>query len=45
MEEGILIAGVPAVKKKYHGYWYDSPSFQERVDKIESLRCEMKIEL
>lgn len=45
MEEGILIAGAPAVKKKYRGYWYDSPSFQERVDKIEALRREMKIEL
>lgn len=45
IEEGILIAGVPAVKKRINGHWYDSPSFQERVNKIEALRHEMNIEL
>ena len=45
MEEGFLIAGVPAVKKKYRGKWYDSPSFQARVDKIEELRREMHLEI
>lgn len=30
------------VKNIFHrGCWYDSPSFQERVDKIEALRREM----
>ena len=40
-ENGLLVAGIPAVAIKREASWYVRDGFEERIEKIESLRAEM----
>lgn len=45
LEDNILIAGAPAVKKKKCTAWYDCDAFNYRIAAIEKLKAEMNLDI